>query len=244
MRAGTSKGAVSAKGTRIFGLRIGVDPKILVGALIAFAGVLFWFNTGSGEDGSTAMAASRPAAAATPIVQARYRTIPKIRRISSKDRDTLRVERIDPSKGDIDPTLRLTLLARLQESAPISGGRNLFEFEAPPVSKADQAILDHPPVVPKVEPVSLPTSLPVAPELPPIAVKYYGFVRSKDGVQEQKGLFLDGDSLMMGSEGEMLAHRYKVVQLTSTTARLEDVDVKNDQTLTVVPAVGSEKTQK
>jgi hypothetical protein len=243
MRAGTPKGAASAKSTRIFGKRIPVDPKILVSGLIGLAAILFFFNSRS-DEASTAFAASRPAPAAVPIVQARYRTIPKIRRTSSKDRETLRVERIDPSKGDIDPTLRLNLLARLQQSSPVSGGRNLFEFEAAPVSKADQAILDNPPVVPKVEPVSLAPPLPAAPELPPIAVKYYGFVKSKDGVQTQKGLFLDGDHLMIGSEGEMLAHRYRVVQLTSTTARLEDVDVKNGETLTVVPAVGSEKTPK
>lgn len=243
MKAATPKGAVAAKSTMIFGLRIGVDPKFLAGGLIGLAALLFWYNSGSAES-STAMAASHPAAAAVPIVQARYRTIPKLRRTSSRDRDTLRVERIDPSKGDIDPTLRLNLLSRLQQSAPASGGRNLFEFEAAPVSKADRAILDNPPVVPKVEPVSLPPPLPMAPEMPPIAVKYYGFVKSKDGVQTQKGLFLDGDNLMIGSEGEMLAHRYRVVQLTSTTARIEDIDVKNGQTLAVVPAVGSEKTEK
>ena len=234
----------SAKNTRIFGARVGVNAKIVVLGVIAAAALLFWYNSSSGDD-STVPAASPRSVSATPIVEARHNTIPKIRGTTSNDRDTLHFERIDPSKGDIDPTLRMNLLARLQQASPASTGRNLFEFEAPAVSKADQAILGKPPVVPKVEPVSFAPPLPATPpEMRSIPLKYYGFVRSKDGVEAQKGLFLDGDNLMMGSEGEMLAHRYRVVQLTSTRARLEDIEVKNGQTLSLAPAVGTEKTEK
>jgi hypothetical protein len=54
--------------------------------------------------------------------------------------------------------------------------------------------------------------------------------------QGDQGLFLDGDSVVVGSEGETVMKRYLVVALTPTSARLEDTQLRKGQTLQVVPA--------
>jgi hypothetical protein len=77
-----------------------------------------------------------------------------------------------------------------------------------------------------------------APAEPPVNIplKYYGFVRSGEKNQGNEGLFLDGDNIVVGREGEVVMKRYLVVALTPTSARLEDTQVKKGQTLPVVPA--------
>ena len=235
VRAGNPDSAASVRSNSIFGIRIGVDPKILAGGLLAVAAAILFINPRS-EEGSKAMAASRPAAPGL-VVQAGYRSIPKLPRASSQEPDTLAVEQIEPSNGEIHGTFRQNLLSRLQQSSPDSDGRSLFGLRTAPIDKTTHSILEQVPVVSKVEPVSL--------QAPPaMGVNYYGFVKSKEGVQPEKGLFLEGNNLMIGSEGEKLTNRYRVVQLTSTAARLEDVDAKRVQTLTLVPAIGSEKAEK
>jgi hypothetical protein len=68
-----------------------------------------------------------------------------------------------------------------------------------------------------------------------IPLKYYGFARPL-GANNSRGFFLDGDNVLVASEGETLKQRYLVVQLTPTTARVEDTQVKQGQTLPVMPA--------
>ena len=68
-----------------------------------------------------------------------------------------------------------------------------------------------------------------------IPLKFYGFVRPAEKGQNNRGLFLDGDNILVASEGELIDHRYLVRELSALTARLEDTQVKQGQTLQVVP---------
>lgn len=229
--------------TRIFGVKIGVDPKILVGGLIVLAGLIFWYNSRSDED--------VPAPAATSVhhdaqnslttapasgVHTKSATARRANR-SDADRGTLRLRPIDPTRGDVDPTLRLDLLVKLQTVQAVSAGRSLFEVGPAPLSPADQKLLSHPPVVPKVTQASQPIT-PTSPAEMPLNVplKYYGFVKPGDKVAGTSGLFLDGDNVVVGAEGEVVMKHYLVVALTPTTARIEDTELKKSATLNVVPA--------
>jgi hypothetical protein len=69
-----------------------------------------------------------------------------------------------------------------------------------------------------------------------IPLKYYGFVKAGPNTQSNAGLFLDGDNIVVGTEGELLMRRYLVVTLGPTSARLEDTQIKKGQTLPVIPA--------
>ena len=229
--------------TKIFGVKLGVDPKIIAGILIALAVILFWYNSKSDEDTTPVSTAARhDTATAAPIPALRPKAVVARRAgRNANDADTLRLRPVDPTKGDVDPTLRLDLLARLQTVQPAAAGRSLFEVGPAPLSAADQNLLKNPPLVPKKNPAPLLAAQPPAPlsaaEQPAnIPLKYYGFVKSGEKNQGNAGLFLDGDNIIVGSEGEMVMKRYLVVALTPANARLEDTQVKKSQTLAVVPA--------
>ncbi len=224
----------AASQTRIFGVRVGIDPKILVGALIVAAGILWWYNSRSDEETSpAAVVTNRPAAVPAPAIPLRSHLTARRATTSNTDRDTLRLRPIDATRGDVDPTLRLDLLSRLQFVKADAGGRSLFEVGPPPMTAEQKAILANAPKLP-------PKPLPAAPVVntPPqvnIPLKYYGFVKPGERGSTNRGLFLDGDNVLVASEGEVLEQRYLVVELTGTSARLEDVQMKQGQTLPVVP---------
>ncbi len=221
----------AAAQTKIFGIRVGIDPKILIGALIAFAALLFWYNS-RGDEETSAPTVARPASATAPITRPHT---PVRRTVNTNDRGTLRLRPIDPTRGDVDPTLRLDLLARLQKLQPAAGGRNLFELGPPPLTPAQKAaIANAPKIVPKMPPQPVARTTPIVPTVD-IPLKYYGFAKPTDKGQANSGFFLDGDNVIVASEGQLVKQQYLVVELTPTSARLEDVHLKAKQTLPVVP---------
>ncbi len=223
----------TAAQTRIFGIRVGVDPKILVGCLIAVAVLLFWYNSRSDNAGSAPAATARnQSAAATPSAA---RRTPTRRSVAVNDRSVLRVRPVDATQGDLDPTLRLDLLSRVQSVPPAPATRNIFEAgPAPAVSNSGPGAIRGP-IIP-IKPI--PTVQPVMPAamVPQVNIplKYYGFAKPVNKRVSNLGFFLDGDNVVMASEGELIDKRYLVVQLTPGSARLEDTQMKQGQTLPVV----------
>lgn len=227
----------SAAPTRIFGIRIGLDPKILVGLLIGVAAILFWYNSRGDETNGPATAA-RPAV--TPTVTTATRratptgTAATRRGTKAADHETLRLQAIDATKGDVDPTLRLDLLARLQSVEPVENGRNLFQMGAAPLTDAQGRPIAHP-IIPVKQPVlPPPTPTPVVADVN-IPLKYYGFAKPIDKAANNRGFFLDGDNILIASEGEVVKSRYLVVELTPSSARLEDTQVKKGKALPLEP---------
>jgi hypothetical protein len=140
-------------------------------------------------------------------------------------------DRINPM--EVDPTLRLDLLAKLQNVPSAGGGRNLFAMGQPPVQAAK---LNNPePVVRPQAPAGPPP--PPAPPVnqgppppPPINLKYYGLVTTRDnGVKT--AFFQDGDDILLAPEGATLKGRYKVIRIGANSVVMEDVQSKRQQTL-------------
>ena len=84
----------TAAGTRIFGVKVTLDPKIIIGGLVVLAGILFWYNSGSDDSSAPvttrsfnpdAVASAPVAAPARPVVVRRRGSTP------SSDRNTLRL---------------------------------------------------------------------------------------------------------------------------------------------------------
>ncbi len=229
----------SAAQTKIFGIRLGVDPKILVGVLVALAGLMFWYNSRGDDEpagSSSASHAATPAAVPATVETAKNRV--QRRRSSRDDRSTLRLRNIDPSHGDIDPELRLDLLQRLANVKAPSAMRNLFE--SGPATQAGGPFAGMPNrVIATTKPVVLPpvqASYPVMPKIEAnIPLKYYGFVKPVNSGDGNRGFFLDGDNILVATEGQLVQQRYMVVQLNPLSARLEDTQIKMGQTLPVVP---------
>jgi hypothetical protein len=220
--------------TRIFGIPVGVDPKILVGGIILLALILFWYNSRGDEEGPSPSVV-RPQQVAAPVTVPRSHIATMRRSTQANDRGTLRLKPVDATRGDIDPTLRLDLLTRLQSLEAMTGGRNLFEVGASPAQVAANAPpIVGPRVVPATPPV-LPAAIPSGPPPLQIPLKFYGFVKPADKRETPRGFFMDGDDVLVATEGQLLKQKYRVVSLSATGARVEDVQLKQGQTLPVEP---------
>jgi hypothetical protein len=148
-------------------------------------------------------------------------------------------DRIDPMS--VDPTLRLDLLAKLQDQEPAGGTRNLFQFGAQPVPKAALPKGPEPKVLPKPALPQAAANAPGAkpPEPPPVPppFKYYGFSTERDN-GKRRAFFLNGEDIVVASEGDLLNKRYRVVRIGPTSAVLEDTQSKRQQPLPLVEEAG------
>lgn len=227
----------AASQTKIFGLKLGVDPKIIVAGLLALALALFFLSNRT--DNEAANASAGPAATsipATAIAGLHRRAHPR-RRTPTANRDTLRIEPVDAVNGDIDPTLRLDLLARLHDTPAATPGRSLFEIgAAAPTNDQIAKLNQHLP--PK--PINAQPTGPVQPTVvaePPLEIplKYYGFAKGVSKTSKRRGLFLEGDNVVVASEGDVVDHHFLVVSLTATQAQIEDTNMKRGKPIEVVP---------
>ena len=144
-------------------------------------------------------------------------------------------EKPDPSS--INPTLRLDLLARLQQVEMPASLRNIFQYgAAPPPPTKPIELPKNPPKIavnntpPPVQPAGTPPP-PPKPQAPPITFKYYGYKVSKSDGRKQAFL-LDGEEIIIAGENEpMKAGRYKVVRIGVNSITIEDTQFKSEQTL-------------
>jgi hypothetical protein len=147
----------------------------------------------------------------------------------------LRLKPVDPSSV-IDPTLKLGMLDRVRSVKLIEGGRNLFDT-GPDIAQVQL------PKIPVAKPM-LPKPLPIGPAQPPpppppphvqIPLRYYGFVRPTLRGDGNRGYFMDGENILMATEGDVLESRFLVVALSPNTARIEDIQLKQGQDLPLIP---------
>ena len=141
---------------------------------------------------------------------------------------------IDPSQ--VDPTLKLDLLKKLQTVTVEGGLRSLFDFGPAPAAKVEIAkvnpilpneqkgVMDLPQQPPK------PAPPPPPPPPPPIPLKFYGFSAQRKGAI-RRAFFLEGDDIFIAGEGETIKNRYKVIRIGVNSAVVEDLTNKNQQTI-------------
>jgi hypothetical protein len=141
-------------------------------------------------------------------------------------------ERTDPMT--VDPTLHLELLRKLQEAASDTGGRNLFQFgqpPPPPPTPEQIAKLNHPePVIVPQPQNAAPGGPTQPPPPPPISLKYYGLSTARANGRKI-AFFMDGETILMAGEGEMLQKRYRVVRIGVNSVVLEDTQLKREQSV-------------
>ena len=227
-------------------MKAGAEPKRLaiLGGLLLLAGYLIYTNVFSGQPaGAPNSAAPRTQALTrTAVVAEAGGPVPRAEARASTE-STLQEFRpsLKPKKGgeqpdlsSIDPTLRLDLLAKLEGVRVQGGSRSLFEFSATPEAK----------VVPKPKTQTVPPPPPpkpaepeAKPAAPPIPLKFYGYTTAaRQG--NRRAFFLDGDQILVASEGEVLKKRYRVVRIGVNSVVMEDLEFKAEQTLPLEPQVG------
>jgi hypothetical protein len=226
------------QGTKLFGFQIPIEPKYLVGGLLGVVVAVALYNFMGGGDDSTTNP-SRPSVVKATSSIATSTMSPTLTRRSEAGnkgkQGALRLKPVDPSSV-IDPTLKLGLLDRVRSVKLIEGGRNLFDT-GPDIAQLQM------PKIPVVKPM-LPKPLPVGPQQPPpppppphvqIPLRYYGFVRPTLRGDGNRGYFMDGENILMATEGDVLESRFLVVALSPNTARIEDIQLKQGQDLPLIP---------
>ncbi|HTB20226.1 MAG TPA: hypothetical protein VK708_19015 [Bryobacteraceae bacterium] len=221
--------------------KVGADPKkiAVLAGLVALAGFAYFYNSNPGGGSSSTpvvsrspLAGSSPAVAQGPVGRSSFRVVQQTAGGTREFRPTLKPKNVDTA--NIDPTLRLDLLAKLKTVDVEGGTRSLFEVSAAPpeaikVKEPDKIAIARPfvgPTMPK------PVEPPPEPKAPPIPLKFYGFV-NKTKVGDKRAFFLDGEEIVIASEGDMIKKRYKIVRIGVNSAVVEDTEFKsnNQQTL-------------
>jgi hypothetical protein len=188
-----------------------------------------------------------PSTPATPVIVPRQ--LNNTRAKSDEFHPTLRSKRkedqIDPLT--VDPTLRLDLLARVQDVKLDGGQRNLFQFgekakETPVLLAKDEPIIKPkretmgPPEYHKPEPV-IAAAKPPEPPPPPFTPKYYGLATKQiDG--KKTAFFLDGEDIILATEGMTVKKRYKLVKIDATSVVVQEMESKKEQKVTLSEDAG------
>jgi hypothetical protein len=218
------------------------DPKkvIVLGALVVIGGYLVFSEVLSGPSSNPAASATPPAIrqAAAPV------DVPQPPRPVARTSSRSRVQsdefhpvlhpkrpedRIDTAK--VDPTLRLDLLAKVQNTDSAGPGRNVFQFGQAPLPP-EPIVRPKPAATATVTPAPAPppTAPPGPPPPPPITLRYYGF-SSIPGSTAKTAFFLDGEDILVAKEGETVKRRYRVVRIGATSVVMEDTESKRQQTI-------------
>jgi hypothetical protein len=222
-------------------MNLGADRKkilILSGLGVVVVYVL-WTNVFSGGDTSSANTHAHAAPAAGTVLPPDAADTRRVlnRRLGRHHTGEFNAE-IAPGKADpnnVDPTLRLDLLAKVQNvDVDSATQRNIFTFGDIP-KPIDKTPL---PPVPKIligkdgKPIPLtppgPVTPPPPPGPPPITLKYYGFTSPKSSGRK-RAFFLDGEDIILASEGDMVKRRYKLVKIGVNSVTFEDTQFNNNQ---------------
>ena len=228
-------------------MKLGAEPKklALLGILTVAAGYFVYTNVFAGAPASAPAITQRafsPDTELAPVPElgrpAPRSEQPRAARAGLQDfRPSLRPKRAAEQRdlSAIDPTLRLDLLARLNDVSVEGGARSLFDFSAAPLPKEPEPkiipkpSLAGPPLPPELQ-ESKPETAASKPPPPPIPLKFYGY-SSPARQSTKRAFFLDGDDILVGSEGEVLKKRYRIVRVGVNSVVVEDLEHKQEQIL-------------
>lgn len=232
-------------------MKTGAEPKkvaILVGLLVVGALVLY-FNVFAGDSEQPRPVATRPVVADPAAAAPRTVRQKTERRQSSKGsseefklRQGVEAGETPPDPSTIDPTLRLDLLAKLQQVEPPAQMRNIFQYGAAPPPPAPVKPVELPKNPPKIpinnqpppppQPIGPPPT-PPAPQAPQMTFKYYGYKISKSDGRKQAFL-LDGEDIIVAGENEEFKRgRYKIDRIGNNSITIQDTQFKSSQTLPI-----------
>jgi hypothetical protein len=130
------------------------------------------------------------------------------------------------TSSSLDPTLDETAMLRTENLVYSGSGRNIFSltYVPPPV--------ELPKAVPAARPAAPVYVAPVAtgpPPPPPINLKFFGTETRANGMRQ--AFLLSGEDVYLASQGDIVAHKYKIVSIAASSLQVEDLTNSNTQTL-------------
>ena len=235
-------------------MKTGADRKkvIILGALGLVAAYVLWTNVFSGSVSSSGPSRPRPVSAG-PVAAIQPGKSDAERVMSRRTGSPHSGNDFHPNYKDkpvdpltVDPTLRLDLLARVQkEDVNPAAQRDIFNWgDAPKPVDTKPLPTVHPITIGpggKLAGTTVPGPATPAPPAgpPPIALKYYGYSTPKTS-GHKRAFFLDGEDIIVASEGDMVKRRYKLVKIGVNSVTVEDTQFNNNQqTLPLAPDIAS-----
>jgi hypothetical protein len=230
-------------------MKLGAEPKkvaVLVGLLVV-ALVVFLMNSTSAPGGSSynpptaksgTGAPARPQGV-VPQTEAPVATTRQARPAEREFRPHVRPRRGEarPDPTTIDPTLRLDILAKLQQVNVEGNHRSIFDFgQAPPPEAKPLVAAAKGPKVPTPfgpappPPPAAPAAAPEPPKAPPVPLKFYGYI-SPSNQPNKRAFFMEGEDIHVVREGDVVKSRYKIVRIGVNSVVVEDMQFKSQQTL-------------
>jgi hypothetical protein len=208
---------------------------VALGVMLVLLGYFFYSNVLS--DSVTPGSSSPRARVAAPDAGSED-AAPSREQIAARSRDEFlpvlrqpHAKPLDPTT--VDPTLHIELLAKLLEVPSAGSGRDLFSFGKPaPVLKDPEPTVRIASNIigPKVIPPHVTPGPPAPTPPPPIKLKYYGIVTTLAN-GHKTAFFMDGDEILLETEGVTFKGRYRVVRIGVNSAVVEDIQYKHEQTL-------------
>ena len=125
-----------------------------------------------------------------------------------------------PSASQLDPTIHPEKMALAESTEYHGNGRNIFSKNSMPVD------IPKPIVSPRTGP---PPPPPGPPPPPPIDLRFYGFASKQGG--KPRIFLLQGDEVYIASEGDVVARRYRVGQISPGAVMIQDMPNNNTQTI-------------
>lgn len=125
----------------------------------------------------------------------------------------------------LDPTLHPEWMAATESLKYEGTGRNIFSMSSAPVH-IEKPIA---PVRPDAQAAQVAQGPPPP---PPIALKFFGYESHAGG--QRKVFLLHGDDVFIASQGDVVDHRYKIVQIAPFSITVEDIPYNDTQTLPLI----------
>jgi len=206
-------------------IRLGTEDKkkrlmagILVSVALTLIAHMVWTLVGGPSTPDTPV----PSASNTPSMQAPARTTTAINGESGVPAQHLE------SAAQLDPTLHPERMAMAENTTYTGTSRNIFSKDSLPPVAASATTIEKP--ITSVRTTG-PRAAAGPPPPPPIDLKFYGFATEENG---RKLVFLlHGEDVFVAGEGDIVARRYKVLQVLKNAVVVEDLSYNNQQTLSL-----------
>lgn len=127
--------------------------------------------------------------------------------------------------SNLDPTLRLDVLAAARAVRYERGSRNIFRLYTPPPPPPPVRAAPAQPIQPSPPPI------PLAPAPTPVPLKFYG-VAQRPGDSQKKAFLTDTDNeILIAQVGDVVATFYRVIGIGVNAIELEDTRNQQRQQL-------------
>jgi hypothetical protein len=139
-------------------------------------------------------------------------------------------QKLANTSSSLDPTLDEAAMLRTEGLVYSGSGRNIFSLVSEPVAPpvVTGPLPSARPKLPEGPPPPPPPPPTCPPSCPPINLKFFG--TAQRGTVRQAFL-LQGEDVYLASEGDIVAHKYKIRSIAPNSLQVEDLSNGNTQTL-------------